>query len=312
MKKFSQFTSVSDLQNRFLVGYESGDNIQIDRDDLVRDTQLPGVYNITATFYINSQDAGDPILQVTGTFAQSDPGIVYDRTAATREFEVDYDGRVGIRAQLANFGSENVDLGIIGSSGINGANIAVQGATGQTGGFVGIRTEGTPAGTWDIFEIDADGWLLVDTNTFVVDASNDRIGINTDTPTHNLHVVGNAFITDDLQIGTSGGGTVVTGDRVTFQARGGVAVSSANIQLFSENGRDMFFRTGGISGDIHIFLDESNKNTRFDFPILLVNGSGAPDPPNDTAVLYVENNDLKIKSTNGAGVTQSGTLFNYP
>jgi cytoskeletal protein CcmA (bactofilin family) len=105
---------------------------------------------------------------------------------------------------------------------------AVSGTTGTFTGAVSGTTgtfTGAVSGTTGTFT----GDLEVDTNVLKVDATLDRVGINTATPTGELHVVGNAFVTSNI---TTSSNVIVTGTAAAtskttgaVQVTGGVGIS---------------------------------------------------------------------------------------
>jgi len=108
-------------------------------------------------------------------------------------------------------------------------------------GKVGIKT-GTPGfdldvrGTANVGAFTAitgtfTGDIEVDTNVLKVDTTLDRVGIKTGTPTGELHVVGNAFVTSNI---TTSSNVIVTGTAVAtsnttgaLQVAGGVGISGS-------------------------------------------------------------------------------------
>lgn len=84
--------------------------------------------------------------------------------------------------------------------------------------------------------------MAVDTDTLVVDAANDRVGIGTATPTSKLHVVGDLTLQSSL---LCPGGACVGGEDVTDGSIGGADVADGSI------GRsDVASITSGLTGPV--------------------------------------------------------------
>jgi hypothetical protein len=97
------------------------------------------------------------------------------------------------------------------------------------------------------------GDLTVDTSTLKVDSTNNRVGIGTASPSHDLHVVGatNARIQAE---GTSGFGMVF------IQASSG---NTAQVQLNSNGGSGRRFAVNSNSSGQFTISDETAASTRF-------------------------------------------------
>lgn len=95
----------------------------------------------------------------------------------------------------------NSGLNVTGNTSISnnldvGGNVLVVDSSANT---VGIN--GTPVST-NALQVFG-GNFAVDSTTLFVDATNNRVGINTSSTTHDLHVLGDAKITDSFTVGTS-------------------------------------------------------------------------------------------------------------
>jgi len=142
---------------------------------------------------------------------------------------------------------------------------AVSGTTGTFTGAVSGTTgtfTGAVSGTTGTFT----GDVTVDTNVLKVDTTLDRVGIKTATPTGELHVVGNAFVTSNI---TTSSNVIVTGTAAaTSKTTGALQVTGG----------------AGISGNVYADAAYISSNLNVDGTTLHVDsisnrvGVGKTDP----------------------------------
>jgi hypothetical protein len=122
--------------------------------------------------------------------------------------------------------------------------------------------------------VSVSGNLTVDTNTLFVDATNDRVGIGTATPTSKLHVAGDGNFSEDIYINSGGatGGLVYVGKASNSANYAGLWMGSnvsthttSNYSFLSDGndtffnakvGRNVYFRIGNGT---HATLDSSGN-----------------------------------------------------
>ena len=121
---------------------------------------------------------------------------------------------------------------------ITGTLAVANGGTGTT----------TSTGTGSVVLSDAPtftGDVTFDTNTLFVDSVNDRVGVGTSTPEATLHVVGNAYVSSNLEVGTAN----LFVD--TVNSRVGIGTTSPEGQLHISS---------GTSGDCVLILEADTDN----------------------------------------------------
>jgi cytoskeletal protein CcmA (bactofilin family) len=200
-----------------------------------------------------------------------------------------FDGRVGIKTVSPGF-----DLDVRGTANV-GAFTATTGdfsgaLSGTTGTFTGAVSGTTGTFTGDVSGVAGDfsgavsgttgtftgavsgttgtftGDVTVDTNVLKVDTTLDRVGIKTATPTGELHVVGNAFVTSNI---TTSSNVIVTGTAAaTSKTTGALQVTGG----------------AGISGNVYADAAYISSNLNVDGTTLHVDsisnrvGVGKTDP----------------------------------
>jgi hypothetical protein len=108
------------------------------------------------------------------------------------------------------------------------------------------------------------GDLTVDTSTLKVDSTNNRVGINTATPSYPLHVVGTGYISSVLTLGgasrlSAEGSNALnlntnSADRITIDSAGNVGVVSGNV-VMSTSGKGIDFSATAGTGTSELLAD---------------------------------------------------------
>jgi hypothetical protein len=152
--------------------------------------------------------------------------------------------------------------GTTGISGVDGSagTPAIQGSDTNTGVFFGTNTIDLSTDGTSRLSIGADGDLNVDSGTLFVDASTDRVGIGTSSPTELLHVAGNM----KLEIVAANNATRSISARSDFGS--GTFFDNASILLVQDNagssGGHIEFQTmpsGGSTLATAITIDDGQR-----------------------------------------------------
>jgi len=164
------------------------------------------------------------------------------------------------------------------------------------------------------------GDLVVDDNTFFVDAGNDnKVGIGTITPTHELNVVGNANITGDLFVGNTtfnGGwqddGVSITGGDIFAQTLYVYNITSLAVSHLDINGSlipffDNEFDIGNVSNRYRNLYLSGDMNVSGDLFIWGQNASEVYVPYTGAT----KNIDLSDKNLTTDGSGEFGAGYTY-
>lgn len=153
--------------------------------------------------------------------------------------------------------------------------------------------------------------VAVDTNVLFVDTVNNRVGVNTSTPSHTLTVVGTANVTSDVYIG---GNLIVNGTTTTTAA---AAVSGNQIPTVDGvalgntiNRFDMFIRNGIVYGYLNASANGiplGNNTSRFDITANTLNISSGIFPTSNGVALGNTINRFDVYS-NQVNVTTTITV----
>jgi hypothetical protein len=266
------------VNNAAKMAIQSDGDIEMDGSTLFVDqaTNRVGVGDTTPSYP----------LDVTGT-AQATTGVRggYDTDTAS------YFGRSAI-GYNSGVGTDMATFGHIDTSTSATGYALLQTTAGQTflnsaSGSLIFRTADTATND---MEIQADGDVVVDTSTFFVDATNNRVGINDTTPSYGLEVTGTAYVSSNATINgnaTVNGSTTLNGD---VHIEGGTFDTelpySNNWNYISGNGV-LFRDTANAAG---LYYDAATKRLR-------VGGGSAPSYALD---VVGEGNFSSGIATNGA------------
>jgi len=143
---------------------------------------------------INTATSGD-LLKYNGSQWINDVADHGSMTGLTDDDHTQYllaDGSRAVGGSLIPDANEQYDLG---SSTYRFRDLFLSGTSINLGGVI-ISSDGSSLSMPPISEISGD--FTVDTSTFHVDADNNRVGVGTVSPSYDLHVEGDAFISDSI------------------------------------------------------------------------------------------------------------------
>jgi hypothetical protein len=165
----------------------------------------------------------------------------------------------------------------------------------EIGGIFNVRIEGD-----------------TDANLFYTDATNNRIGVGTISPTAKLDVAGNIQTSGDVNFSTSGNGLTSTGTITCKSSSGGAnwqvfsQVSSTNPAYFVLGGGTVNgIATGANSAGAAMYVNKDSGNTRSINAAGTINAAGL-----DYAEYMVKSGDFTVHKGDVVGIDAQGKLTN--
>jgi hypothetical protein len=156
--------------------------------------------------------------------------------------------------------------------------------------------------------------LYVDTNLIATDSTNNRVGINTASPTHSLHVVGDARVTSDLTV--AGGLQIDTNtlfvDATNNRVGVGTTGPGATLDVLASTGTAMRVTNTGIGASLLVEDSTSTDSTPFIIDAAGRVGIGTTSPASTlevvgNAFIYGTGSTIQTRQSSGNdGVIVSG------
>lgn len=290
----------------YIVDVSENQSKKITTSDLASAVQLPGVSNASETFEVTSQNAADIIIEINAIAGQTGDFLTCKDSGGSVQATIDESGGIHAGSSGNNGGGDHT-FSAVGTS--TTAVVYVEGGASMTGDYIAIRSSGS--GTDDIFDIDADGNLSVDTDVLVVDAVNDRVGVNKAAPGVAFDVDGEIRADGTTSIWLrSAIGAILIDSSTTIRKVG------TDLQIGQSSNYSSLSLYAGNSEVVDLTTSRMNL-----LSIALLQGALSADPADpaaDSWTLWMsdgtgsgDDGDIMAKVTDSGGTTKTITVIDY-